>query len=54
MTPKVCDGFSLQKGAIFGFGPTANDDSGKVAKICSEDEEELAAVNQTDIHNIQS
>ena len=54
MIPKICDGFALQKGATFGFGPTADDDTGKVTKICNIDEDELAAVNQTDVHNIRS
>ena len=54
MIPKICDGFALQKGATFGFGPTADDNTGKVTKICILDEDELAAGNQTDVHNIRS
>ena len=47
------DGFSHQKGAIFGFGPNAEGDTGAVMKISDASPEELAVLdNFVDVHNI--
>ena len=46
-------GFDYQKGAIFGFGPSAAKDTGNVLKISDVDEETIKKLdNSVQVHNI--
>ena len=36
--PRIADGFSEQRGTMFGFGPEANANTGTVLKVCELDE----------------
>ena len=50
---KFADGFAYQKGAIFGFGPKAGDDTGTVLKIADLDKEQLHNLDTgVPVHNI--
>ena len=47
------EGLSHQKGAIFGFGPKANDDTGIKLKISTANDETLQLLDSNvDIHNL--
>ena len=48
------DGFSLQKGAIFGFGPNKDDDTGTVLKISDLTEKEVMEMDAShvQVHNL--
>ena len=45
-------GFALQKGAIFGFGEEANDDTGTVLKISNVSKEQLDVLDKVQTHNL--
>ena len=45
-------GFDKQKGAIFGFGSTSNDDTGHILKICSLNDKSILL--NTPVHNLGS
>ena len=51
--PRLASGFSIQRGAVFGFGSKASEDTGSLLKICNvEDEDERMKLNQAPIHNL--
>lgn len=51
--PRLAEGFSEQRGAIFGFGPKAQDDTGTLLKISSvTDEVKRRKLNQAVVHNL--
>ena len=51
---RFAEGFSHQKGAIFGFGPDADKDTGTVMKISEASTEKLATLDKhVDVHNIR-
>jgi len=47
---KFSKGFEKQKGAIFGFGSTANDDTGSVLKLSTIEDKSI--LTNTPIHNL--
>ena len=49
---EFASGFSHQKGAIFGFGPTAAEDTGHVLKISTLSEDEMKVLDKVMVHNI--
>ena len=49
---KFANGFEYQKGAIFGFGDTKNDDTGTVTKICKLNETEMKTLGRAQTHNL--
>ena len=49
---KFKDGFSHQKGAIFGFGTQKDDDTKTVLKISNLDPDSMEKLNQAPIHNL--
>ena len=51
---KFADGISTQRGAIFGFGPHAKEDTGPLLKICDLTEEELNDLDQVSTDNLFS
>lgn len=51
--PKLADGFSIQRGKVFGFGPHALEQP-KTFKISNASEEELMKLNKTSTHNLHS
>ena len=51
MLPKLADGFSTQRGKIFGFGPEAESQS-TTFKISSATNEELQKFDTTATHNL--
>ena len=51
--PRLAEGFSEQRGAIFGFGPHAEEDTGTLLKISSiTDETKRRKLNNTAVHNL--
>ena len=47
------EGFDYQKGAIFGFGPSANNETGSVLKIANVNEETLGKLDKfVAVHNL--
>ena len=46
------EGFSNQKGAIFGFGPNADEDTGNLLKIASVSCEEMKKLDKVPVHNL--
>ena len=51
--PSFADGFAYQRGAIFGFGPTANHETGSVLKVASADKSMLEQMDHfVPVHNI--
>ena len=52
MISKIADGFDLQRGAIFGFGTHANDDTGTLFKVANATEEEKEELDHTSVHNL--
>ena len=50
--PRLADVFSEQRGAIFGFGPKADDSTGTLLKISTTDKETREKLNKTPIHNL--
>ena len=51
MLPKLAEGFSTQRGKIFGFGPEAESPT-VTFKISSATEEEMQKLNTTTVHNL--
>ena len=49
--PKLADGFAVQRGKIFGFGPEAEDPS-ETYKILSATEEKLQKLYKAALHNL--
>ena len=49
---EISSGFSYQKGAIFGFGPQKNNETGTILKIANLTKEELTQVDKVQVHNI--
>ena len=49
---KFSQGFEYQKGAIFGFGGTKDDETGTVLKICNLTDAELVKLDQAQVHNL--
>ena len=49
--PKLADGFAVQRGKIFGFGPEAEDPR-ETYKISSATEEEMQKLNKETLHNL--
>ena len=45
-------GLSTQKGSLFGFGPTANEDTGSLLKIASASDDVLEKLNTVPVHNL--
>ena len=52
MISKIADGFDLQRGAIFGFGTHANDDTGSLLKVADATEKEKQELDSTNVHNL--
>ena len=51
--PKFAGGFDFQKGAIFGFGPSANLETRSVLKLSEADEQTISKLdNFVDVHNM--
>ena len=51
--PRLAEGFSEQRGALFGFGPKANDDTGTLLKVSEvNDEAKRRKLNQVPVHNL--
>ena len=44
---KIADGFDVQRGAIFGFGTHAEDDTGSLVKVSDATEEEMEELNNS-------
>ena len=49
--PGMAEGFSTQRGKIFGFGPAA-EKSGMTFKVSTATEEEMQKLNSTAVHNL--
>ena len=49
---KIADGFDLQRGAVFGFGTHANDDTGTLFKVSSATDKEKEELELTSVHNL--
>ena len=49
---RMAEGFAIQRGAIFGFGPSANDSTGNVFKISKVEGNKRRKLNQTSVHNL--
>ena len=49
---KLAEGISDQKGAIFGFGPNAEKDTGSLLKISQISDIEMAKLDQVPVHNL--
>lgn len=49
---KIADGFDVQRGAIFGFGTHANDDTGSVFNVSKATEDEMKELDKTSVHNL--
>lgn len=52
MLPKIADGLSTQKGALFGFDTHANDSTGSLFKISTATPDEIMKLNKTSITNL--
>ena len=53
LLPRMAAGLSEQRGALFGFGPKANEDTGSLLKISQiEDEDIKKKLNKAMIHNL--
>ena len=52
MISKIADGFDLQRGAVFGFGTHANDDTETLFKVVNATEEEKEELDHTSVHNL--
>ena len=50
---QIAHGLSEQKGAIFGFGPHAEEDTGKLLKISEISETEMTELDKVAIHNLE-
>ena len=52
MLSKIADGFDLQRGAVFGFGTHANDDTGPLLKVADVTGKEKEDLDCTNVHNL--
>ena len=52
MITKIADRFDLQRGAIFGFGTDAKDDTGPLLKVADLTEEEKRELDKATVHNL--
>ena len=52
MIYKIADGFDLQRGAVFGFGTHANDDTGTLFKVANASDKEKDELDNTSVHNL--
>ena len=52
MISKIADGIDVQRGAIFGFGTHANDDTGSLFKVAEATDEEMKELDHTNVHNL--
>ena len=52
MLPKLAKGFSDQRGAIFGFGPLQDSETGSVLKISNLDTAKRQKLDAAPIHNL--
>ena len=52
LLPMLAEGFSMQRGALFGFGPKANESTGTLLKISAASEAEKQKLNKAPIHNL--
>ena len=50
--PRLAEGFSEQRGAIFGFGPKAEEDTKKLLKISTIDDAKKMKLQQAPVHNL--
>ena len=48
----MADGFSNQRGAIFGFGPNADDDTKTLLKVSSVSQQKKQKLQQAPVHNL--
>ena len=52
MISKIADGFDVQRGAIFGFGTHADDDTGPLLKVADATAAEMTELDRTIVHNL--
>ena len=50
--PRTAEGFSEQRGAIFGFGPKATEDTGMVLKMTTVEELKRRKLSKAPVHNL--
>ena len=50
--PRLAEGFSDQRGAMFGFGPKADDDTGTLLKVSNVGGEKRQKLNKVAVHNL--
>ena len=50
--PRLAEGFSDQRGAIFGFGPNAEEDTGTILKIEGISQAKRMKLMKAPIHNL--
>jgi hypothetical protein len=50
--PRLADGFSEQRGAIFGFGPKADEDTRSLLKVATADDETKMKLQEAPVHNL--
>ena len=53
MVPKLAEGFSNQRGAIFGFGPNADKDTGTIFKLSKADGSKRVKFLKAPVHNLK-
>ena len=53
MLPKLAEGFANQRGAIFGFGPCSEQDTGTVLKISKAEERKRQKLEKAPVHNLK-
>lgn len=49
--PRLAEGFNEERGALFGFGLIAEDDTGSLLKISSVDEVKRRKLNKVAVHD---
>ena len=52
MISKIADFFDVQRGAIFGFGTHADDDTGPLLKVADATAAEMTELDRTTVHNL--
>lgn len=50
--PRFAEGFALQRGSIFGFGPQADKDTGSILKISTADDSKRLKLEKAPVHNL--
>ena len=53
MLPKFAEGFSIQRGSIFGFGPNSEADTGTICKVATADGSKHQKLEKAPIHNLK-